>query len=56
MSPTDFHISGSELFKLLRGTGFEVVDFRELFAAAGADGADGEAALASVMIRVSTRR
>jgi ubiquinone/menaquinone biosynthesis C-methylase UbiE len=29
---TDFHISGSELFQLLRKTGFEVVDFRELFA------------------------
>jgi ubiquinone/menaquinone biosynthesis C-methylase UbiE len=29
---TDFHISGSELFQLLRKTGFDVVDFRELFA------------------------
>jgi ubiquinone/menaquinone biosynthesis C-methylase UbiE len=29
---TDFHIMGSELFRLLRDTGFEVVDFRELFA------------------------
>ena len=29
---TDFHISGSEMFQLLRRTGFEVVDFRELFA------------------------
>ena len=29
---TDFHISGSEMFQLLRKTGFEVADFRELFA------------------------
>jgi ubiquinone/menaquinone biosynthesis C-methylase UbiE len=29
---TDFHISGSELFQLLLKTGFDVVDFRELFA------------------------
>ncbi len=29
---TDFHISASELFQLLRRTGFEVVDFRELYA------------------------
>jgi ubiquinone/menaquinone biosynthesis C-methylase UbiE len=29
---TDFHISGSELFQLLRKTDFDVVDFRELFA------------------------
>jgi SAM-dependent methyltransferase len=29
---TDFHISASELFKLLRETGLDVVDFRELFA------------------------
>jgi SAM-dependent methyltransferase len=29
---TDFHISGSAMFKLLRETGFEVIDFRELFA------------------------
>ena len=29
---TDFHISASELFQLLRKTGFEVTDFRELFA------------------------
>lgn len=29
---TDFQISGSKIFKLLRETGFEVVDFRELFA------------------------
>jgi hypothetical protein len=29
---TDFHISASELFRLLRKTGFEVTDFRELFA------------------------
>ncbi|MEO8743662.1 MAG: class I SAM-dependent methyltransferase [Candidatus Dormiibacterota bacterium] len=28
----DFQISGSEMFKLLRQTGFDVVDFRELFA------------------------
>ncbi len=31
-SSTDFHISASELFQLLRKTGFEVVDFRELYA------------------------
>jgi ubiquinone/menaquinone biosynthesis C-methylase UbiE len=30
---TDFHISTSEMFQLLNRTGFEVVDFRELFAA-----------------------
>ena len=30
---TDFHLSASELFRLLRDTGFEVLDFRELFAA-----------------------
>jgi SAM-dependent methyltransferase len=29
---TDFHISGSEMFQLLHRTGFNVVDFRELFA------------------------
>jgi SAM-dependent methyltransferase len=29
---TDFHISGSHLFQLLRKTGFDIVDFRELFA------------------------
>jgi len=29
---TDFHIGGSEMFQLLRSTGFDVVDFRELFA------------------------
>jgi ubiquinone/menaquinone biosynthesis C-methylase UbiE len=29
---TDFHISGSEMFQLLRKTGFDVLDFRELFA------------------------
>lgn len=29
---TDFHISGSAMFQLLRKTGFEVVDFRELLA------------------------
>ncbi len=33
---TDFHISASEQFRLLRDTGFEVVDFRELFAPAEA--------------------
>ncbi len=33
---TVFHISGSEQFKLLRDTGFEVVDFREIFAPADA--------------------
>lgn len=29
---TEFHISGSQMFQLLRKTGFDVVDFRELFA------------------------
>lgn len=29
---TEFHISGSEMFRLLRETGFDVLDFRELFA------------------------
>jgi SAM-dependent methyltransferase len=29
---TDFHISASEMFQLLRKTGFDVVDFRELYA------------------------
>jgi ubiquinone/menaquinone biosynthesis C-methylase UbiE len=29
---TDFHISASELFQLLRKTGFDLVDFRELYA------------------------
>lgn len=29
---TEFHISGSDMFGLLRDTGFDVVDFRELFA------------------------
>jgi ubiquinone/menaquinone biosynthesis C-methylase UbiE len=29
---TDFHISASELFQLLRKTDFDVVDYRELFA------------------------
>jgi ubiquinone/menaquinone biosynthesis C-methylase UbiE len=29
---TDFHISGSDMFQLLAKTGFDVVDFRELFA------------------------
>jgi ubiquinone/menaquinone biosynthesis C-methylase UbiE len=29
---TDFHISASEQFKLLRDTGFELLDFRELYA------------------------
>ena len=29
---TSFHISGSEMFQLLRETGFDVLDFRELFA------------------------
>jgi ubiquinone/menaquinone biosynthesis C-methylase UbiE len=33
---TDFHISGSDMFQLLRKTGFDVVDFRELFAPDGA--------------------
>lgn len=30
---TEFHIGGSEMFQLLRDTGFDVLDFRELFAA-----------------------
>ena len=29
---TDFHISGSEMFRLQLKTGFDVVDFREIFA------------------------
>src|SRR5215472_4317060 len=29
---TEFHISGSDMFTLLRDTGFDVIDFRELFA------------------------
>ena len=29
---TEFHISGSDMFRLLRKTGFDLVDFRELFA------------------------
>ena len=29
---TEFHITASQMFQLLRKTGFEVVDFRELFA------------------------
>ena len=29
---TEFHISGSEMFRLLRETGFALLDFRELFA------------------------
>lgn len=29
---SEFHVSGSELFQLLRRTGFDVVDFRELYA------------------------
>ena len=29
---TEFHISGSDMFRLLHETGFDVVDFRELFA------------------------
>ena len=33
---TEFHISASLLFQLLRDTGFEVTDFRELFAPPGA--------------------
>jgi ubiquinone/menaquinone biosynthesis C-methylase UbiE len=33
---TEFHISASLLFQLLRDTGLEVIDFRELFAPAGA--------------------
>jgi ubiquinone/menaquinone biosynthesis C-methylase UbiE len=30
---TEFHISGSQMFQLLTKTGFDVVDFREVFAA-----------------------
>jgi ubiquinone/menaquinone biosynthesis C-methylase UbiE len=33
---TDFHISASEQFRLLRDTGFELLDFRELYAPADA--------------------
>ena len=33
---TEFHIDASHLFKLLREAGFEVLDFRELFAPDGA--------------------
>ena len=33
---TEFHISGGEMFRLLRETGFDVVDFRELYAPEGA--------------------
>ena len=29
---TEFHISGSRMFQLLKQTGFELLDFRELFA------------------------
>jgi SAM-dependent methyltransferase len=29
---TEFHIAGSEMFQLLRKSGFDVLDFRELFA------------------------
>ena len=29
---TEFHIGGSDMFQLLRDTGFDVLDFRELFA------------------------
>jgi SAM-dependent methyltransferase len=29
---TEFHIGGSDMFRLLRDTGFDVLDFRELFA------------------------
>ena len=29
---TDFHVSASEQFKLLRDTGFELLDFREIYA------------------------
>jgi SAM-dependent methyltransferase len=33
---TEFHIGGGEMFQLLTGTGFDVLDFRELFAPDGA--------------------
>ena len=33
---TEFHISGSHMFQLLKQTGFELLDFRELFAPADA--------------------
>ena len=29
---TEFHIGGADMFRLLRDTGFDVLDFRELFA------------------------
>ena len=29
---TEFHIGGADMFRLLRETGFDVIDFRELFA------------------------
>ncbi len=32
---TEFHVSHSELFQILRGAGFDVLDFRELYAAEG---------------------
>lgn len=33
---TEFHLSSSDLFQLLRRTGFDVLDFRQLYAAADA--------------------
>ena len=33
---TEFHVSHSELFQILRGAGFDVIDFRELYASADA--------------------
>ena len=33
---TEFHISGADMFRLLRETGFEVLDFQELYAPADA--------------------
>jgi len=34
---TEFHVSHSELFQILRRSGFDVIDFRELYAPAGAE-------------------
>jgi hypothetical protein len=35
-SSTEFHVSHSELFQVLRRAGFDVLDFRELYAPEGA--------------------
>ncbi|TME72781.1 MAG: class I SAM-dependent methyltransferase [Chloroflexi bacterium] len=34
---TEFHVSHSELFQILRRSGFDVIDFRELYAAESAE-------------------